>query len=208
VTAENTHPHDQAHDPEDVLADDLDDTAEESAEQLDESFDEVLNEVSEEVSEEVSDEVEELLVQLQQAESRAAEYLDSLQRERAAFQNYKRRVERERDEQRQAIAGGVLVKLLPALDDFHRAMDAVPDDERNDWFQGMALIQRKLERFLEDEGVTEMNALGEPFDPNFHEAVGVDSDSDAESGMVTEVLQRGYLHKDRVLRPAMVRVAE
>jgi molecular chaperone GrpE len=106
------------------------------------------------------------------------------------------------------IAGGVLVKLLPALDDFHRAMDAVPASERNEWFDGVALIRRKLERLLEDEGVTEMNALGEPFDPTYHEAIGVDADSDAESGTVTEVLQRGYMHKNRVLRPAMVRVAE
>jgi molecular chaperone GrpE len=149
-----------------------------------------------------------LAVQLEQAEARAAEYLDSLQRERATFQNYKRRVEREREEQAQLAGGRVLTRLLPVLDDFYRAMDAVPDGERDQWFGGVALILRKFERLLQDEGVAEIEALGQPFDPNFHEAVGVDPDPDAESGTITAVMQRGYRRGDRVLRPAMVRVAE
>lgn len=149
-----------------------------------------------------------LTAQLEQAELRAEEYLDSLKRERASFQNYRKRVEHERVEQQRMATGNVLMKLLPILDDFHRAMDAIPDEQRNEWFEGVALIQRKLERFMQDEGVTEIDALGQVFDPNFHEAVGVDGDAGAESGTVTQVLQRGYKHGDRVLRPAMVRVAE
>ena len=149
-----------------------------------------------------------LTAQLEQAELRAEEYLDSLKRERASFQNYRKRVEHERVEQQRMATGNVLMKLLPILDDFHRAMDAIPDEQRNEWFEGVALIQRKLERFMQDEGVTEIDALGQAFDPNFHEAVGVDGDAGAESGTVTQVLQRGYKHGDRVLRPAMVRVAE
>ncbi len=149
-----------------------------------------------------------LTAQLEQAELRAEEYLDSLKRERASFQNYRRRVEHERLEQQRVATGNVLVKLLPIVDDFHRAIEAIPEDQRNEWFEGVALIQRKLERFMQDEGVTEIAALGQAFDPNFHEAVGVDSDTEAESGTVTQVLQRGYRHGDRVLRPAMVRVAE
>ncbi len=142
------------------------------------------------------------------ARQQAEEYLDSLQRERAAFQNYKRRVERERADQAHFATSDMLLRLLPTLDDFYRALEAVPEDEHDQWFEGVALIQRKLERFLADAGVTEIKALGEPFDPNYHEAVSVDPDSDAESGTITEVLQRGYLHGERVLRPAMVRVAE
>lgn len=150
---------------------------------------------------------EALEVLLEQAEARADEYLESLRRERAAFQNYKRRVEAERADQRQAATADVLLKLLPVLDDFHRAMDAVPEDERNQWYEGVQLIQRKFERVLADQGVTEIEAQGEPFDPKYHEAVGVDPDSDAEPETVTVVLQRGYMHGERVLRPAMVRVA-
>ncbi len=149
-----------------------------------------------------------LTAQLEQAELRAEEYLDSLKRERASFQNYRKRVEHERVEQQRVATGNVLIKLLPIVDDLHRAMEAIPEDQRNEWFEGVALIQRKLERFMQDEGVTEIAALGQAFDPNFHEAVGVDSDTEAESGTVTQVLQRGYQHGDRVLRPAMVRVAE
>lgn len=155
------------------------------------------------VEEEVS-----LQTQIDQANARAEEFLDSLQRERASFQNYKRRVEKERAEQRAQVAGDVLVKLLPVLDDFYRAVDAVPEGERDQWFDGIILILRKLERFLSDQGVAPMDALGKPFDPAFHEAIGVDLSSDAESGTVTAVLQRGYVHGERVLRPAMVRVAE
>jgi molecular chaperone GrpE len=151
--------------------------------------------------------INELTVRLEEAESRAGEYLDSLQRERAAFQNYRRRVERERAEQAQVIAGDLLLKLLPTLDDFYRAMEAVPQDERNQWVEGIALILRKFERFLADEGVVEIEALGQPFDPALHEAVGVDHDSGAASGTITAVLQRGYRLGDRVLRPALVRVA-
>ncbi|NLX09024.1 MAG: nucleotide exchange factor GrpE [Chloroflexi bacterium] len=148
-----------------------------------------------------------LTVQLEQAEARAQEYLDSLQRERAAFQNYKRRVERERDDQRQQLTGSVLARFLPVLDDFYRAMEAVPADQCDQWYEGVLLIQRKLERVLQDEGVSEIEALGLEFDPNFHEAVGVDEGVEAESGTITQVLLRGYKHGDRVLRPAMVRVA-
>lgn len=148
-----------------------------------------------------------LETRLERAEAAAADYLDSLQRERAAFQNYKRRVERERAEQGQIMVGSLLVRLLPTLDDFYRAMAAMPAERRNEWLDGVALIQRKLERFLEDQGVKEIEALGAMFDPAFHEAIGVDETSDAASGTVVDVVQRGYLHGDRVLRPALVRVA-
>ncbi len=149
---------------------------------------------------------EDVNVRLEEAESRAADYLDSLQRERAAFQNFKKRVEREREEQRRVIEADVLLKLLPIMDDFHRAISALPDDAGN-WTEGVRMIQRKLERFLEDSGVTEMDVLGEEFDPAYHEAIGVDEGADAAPGTITQVMQRGYLYRDRVLRPALVRVA-
>ncbi|MCL4239259.1 MAG: nucleotide exchange factor GrpE [Anaerolineae bacterium] len=145
--------------------------------------------------------------QLAKAQTLAGEYLDDLQRERATFQNYRKRIERERAEQALSVAGDLLLRLLPTLDDFYRAMDAVPQGERDQWFAGVALILRKLERFLADEGVVEIEALGQPFDPVFHEAIGVDAEADAESGTITQVLQRGYRLGERVLRPAMVRVA-
>jgi molecular chaperone GrpE len=149
-----------------------------------------------------------MTAQLAEIEAQAAEYLDSLQRERATFMNYKKRVERERAEQQHVIKGDLLLKLLPVLDDFYRAMAAVPENEQDDWYAGVALILRKFERYLADAGVTEIDAAGAEFDPMYHEAIGVDTDTDAPSDTVTMVLQRGYMHGDRVLRPALVRVAE
>lgn len=149
-----------------------------------------------------------LNLKLERAEAQAEDYLESLQRERASFQNYKKRIEAERGAQAERIRGDMLLRLLPVLDDFYRATDAVPDDQRNGWYEGVLLIQRKLERFLDEQGVAEIQALGEPFDPNFHEAVSVDTESDAAPETITEVLQRGYRQKDRVLRPALVRVAQ
>ncbi len=156
----------------------------------------------------VLDKETDLNVKLEEAEARAGDYLQSLQRERASFQNYRKRVEQERSEQGRVITGTVLAKLLPVLDDFYRAMDVVPEAQRDQWFEGITLILRKFERLLDNEGVTEIEALGQPFDPNVHEAIGVDSTTGAPSGTVTAVMQRGYRIGDRVLRPAMVRVAE
>lgn len=150
---------------------------------------------------------DDMTAQLAVVEAQAADYLDSLQRERAAFQNYKKRVERERTEQKQYIEGELLLKLLPVLDDFYRAMDAVPEAEQDNWYEGVALILKKFERYLADAGVTEIEALGAEFNPAYHEAIGVDADADAEPDTITLVLQRGYMRGDRVLRPALVRVA-
>ncbi len=150
---------------------------------------------------------DDMTAQLAEVEAQAADYLDILQRERATFQNYKRRVERERAEQKQLLEGEMLLKLLPVLDDFYRAMDAVPEAEQDDWYAGVAMILKKFERYLTDAGVAEMEAQGALFNPAYHEAIGVDSASDVACDTVTMVLQRGYMLGDRVLRPAMVRVA-
>lgn len=216
MSRKNTHPEHDVFD--DAARDDAettgaaahdDDTMETTAEQMDDTKpmtdEQDVTTTDEPTTGAASDD---RAAQVEQAEAKAAEYLDSLQRERATFQNYKKRVARERTEQSRAIAGNLLLKLLPVLDDFYRAMDAVPDDEKNQWFDGVAMILRKLERYLDEQNVTEIDALGKPFDPTYHEAVGVDSDSDAESDTVTAVLQRGYMHGDHVLRPSMVRVAE
>ena len=145
---------------------------------------------------------------LAEAEAQAASYLESWQRERADFLNYKKRVERELTEIHLNGRLEMASRFLPVLDDFARALDSAPDDMReSDWFSGLGLIYRKLQGVLEAEGIVEIEALGQPFDPNFHEAVSHDEDDDCASDHVIEVLQRGYRHGDRVLRPAMVRVA-
>lgn len=141
----------------------------------------------------------------------ASEYLDALQRERASFINFRRRVEQEKTETAQYATAGLVKKLLPVLDDFDRALAAIPEDERNGnrWVEGIELIARKLHNVLDQEGVEPIDPLGQPFDPNLHEAVAFEDNSDGgdHEDTVSEVFSKGYKLHDRVLRPAMVKVS-
>jgi molecular chaperone GrpE len=142
----------------------------------------------------------------------AAEYLEALQRERANFINFRRRSEQERAETIQYASANLLKRLLPIVDDFDRALAAIPEEERknNRWVEGVELIARKLHTVLEQEGVEPIDALGQPFDPNLHEAVAFEDNAegnDQHEDTVAEVFAKGYKLRDRVLRPAMVKVA-
>lgn len=142
------------------------------------------------------------------AQTQAQEYLEGWQRARAEFANYKKRVEREMKDSHSSAAGSVLKDVLPVIDDFERAMSNVPESLQGDpWVGGVGMILRKLNKVLEDYNVTVIVPTGELFDPNRHEAIGVDDSSDVEAGHVTVTVQKGYVLGDRVLRPALVRVA-
>lgn len=145
-----------------------------------------------------------LAEQLEQERARTTEYLDQAQRARAELINYRRRTEQEMQMIRRFAAEHVISRLLPVMDDFHRANDAVPAEEReNPWVQGMRLIERKMWSILESEGVQPIEAVGKPFDPSVHEAVSSDSDG---GDTVVEEFQKGYTLHDRIIRPAMVKV--
>lgn len=155
-----------------------------------------------------ADELARLNTELEAARRKAQENLDGWQRERADFVNYRKRAERDLREMQQTAAVETLLLLLPTLDDFERAMANVSDDLRQQpWLEGIAAIQRKLQKTLEDQGITAVDPVGEVFDPSRHEAVAVDTAAGVSSGHITATLQKGYLHGDRVLRPALVRVA-
>lgn len=140
--------------------------------------------------------------------SQAAEYLAGWQRTRAEFANYKKRIEREMGESRQRGALDSLTKLLPIIDDFERAMQNVPAElEGNAWVSGVSMLLPKLEKLLNDFEVQPLDPVGQVFDPSRHEALGMDDSDTVESGHVTVTLQKGYIAGDRVLRPALVRVA-
>jgi molecular chaperone GrpE len=148
----------------------------------------------------------------QETHDLATQYLDALQRERANFINYRRRTEQERAEHAQYAAASLIKKLLPVVDDFDRALAAIPEKERenNKWVEGVELIARKLHTILEQEGVQPIEALGQPFDPNLHEAVAFEDNAegaDKHEDTVAEVFSKGYKMHDRVLRPAMVKVS-
>jgi molecular chaperone GrpE len=134
-------------------------------------------------------------------------YLDQLQRTLAEFANYRRRVEQERVQAREFATRDVLRQLVPILDDLQRALGSTPEENRDaPWVQGVQMIERKLVSLLEREGVTPIDALGQPFDPALHEAVASDPGSSGQT--VVEVYQSGYRHRNNLLRAAMVRVGD
>ena len=144
--------------------------------------------------------------QLAEAQSKAQEYLDALQRERADFTNFRRRAEAEAQQSYRYATGAVIKKFLAVMDDLERALAHRPAGES--WADGVELVYRKYQALLDAEGVTRIEAEGKPFAPNLHEAVMQEPSEQYESGTVTAVLQQGYMHGERVLRPAMVKVAQ
>jgi molecular chaperone GrpE len=144
--------------------------------------------------------------QLAEAQTKAQEYLDALQRERADFTNFRRRMELEKDQIGRWTSGETIKKFLPVLDDLERALAHRPADDS--WSGGVELVYRKFQSILDAEGITRIDAEGKPFDPNLHEAIMQDVSEQHESGTVIEVLQQGYMHGERVLRPALVKVAQ
>ena len=150
----------------------------------------------------MSTEVKPLEAQLEEEREKAQAYLASWQRAAADYQNFKRRVEQERSEVAQMANVAMLINLLPLVDDLERALGNVDSHLAGlTWLDGIRLIHRKFQALLEMNGVTEIPADGQAFDPNLHEAVMF---SDGEEGKVTSVVQKGYMLGGRVLRPAMV----
>jgi molecular chaperone GrpE len=150
-----------------------------------------------------------LVQEFKEAVKARDEWEDRYLRAAAEFSNARRRAEMRADSEARAVRERVLSGILPVVDDFERAFQAVPEDEQgSSWVEGFALIQRKLQGMLAREGVTTIDAAGEMFDPGLHQAVLVEAVEDAAPGVVLEVLQQGYMLDGRVLRPAMVKVAQ
>ena len=142
-----------------------------------------------------------------EARALANEYLDGWQRSMAEFANYKKRVERDREQTQQNLAGTIVKRYLEVVDDLERAFKTRPTDgEGAAWADGIELVYRKLLVILDSQDVKPMDALGQPFDPNRHEAIGQMESSVYPSGHIADVIQNGYLIGDRVLRPAIVRI--
>jgi molecular chaperone GrpE len=155
------------------------------------------------------EELQKLREELAEARKCADENLDGWQRALAEFANYKKRIERERAEERARIAGEIILRFLNAMDDFERALKDRPENhEMTSWAEGIDLIHRKMKSILDAEGVEIISAQGEIFNPNFHEAISQEESDDHEEGEILEVIQQGYKIGDRVLRPALVRVAK
>jgi molecular chaperone GrpE len=149
-----------------------------------------------------------LMAELVECQRQSQEYLDGWQRARAEFANYKKRVERDQEHLRQNISAEILRRYLDVLDDLALALKNRPEsDEGAAWASGIELIYRKMLSLLETHGVQMMQADGQLFDPNLHEAISSEPSDDHESGEILEVIKSGYTIGERVLRPALVRVA-
>ena len=156
----------------------------------------------------VEDPVEVLQASLGEITTKAEEYLDGWQRARADFANYKKRVLRENADIRQMARGEVIKLYLDIADDLGWALQEKPESgEEGTWADGIEIIFQKLRSRLEAEGIKPMNPLGEEFDPNIHEALMKEESKEYESGQIIEVMQEGYWIGEKVLRPALVRVA-
>lgn len=123
----------------------------------------------------------------------------------ADFQNFKRRTEKEKADIYAYANEKIIGELLSVIDNFERALNA--GDASESFVQGMEMILKQLLGVLEKAGASEINALGEDFDPNFHNAVMMEDSTEYESGKVTAVLQKGYILNSKVIRPSMVKVA-
>jgi molecular chaperone GrpE len=137
------------------------------------------------------------------------EYYDLLLRKTAEFDNYRKRIERERQSASESAAAGVIKELLPLVDDLERALKAEAGDEGADAYRrGVELIHRRLLETLRKRGVKPIDALGEDFDPHYHQAVSYEPEEGRREGEIIEEFSRGYVLGDRLLRPAMVKVAK
>ena len=133
---------------------------------------------------------------------------DRLLRTAAEFDNYRKRIDRERREQSESAATGLLTEILPVVDNLERALLAPSGPEAAGYRAGVELIHRQLADLLRKRGVTAIEALGKDFDPRFHQAVSQETSDAHRDGEVMEEMQRGYMLGDRLLRPAMVKVAK
>lgn len=147
--------------------------------------------------------VDSLKQALAEEKKKSEEYLANWQRAQADFINFKRRTEQERQDFNRFANANLILGLLPVLDDLERALSSMPPAKaaKHSWAEGIRLVERKFKTILEAQGLTPIKALGEPFDPNFHEAVRQDK---GKEGIVVEELQKGYMMHDRLLRPSKV----
>ena len=176
-------------------------------------------EIGESSSEQTSSEAEDVIEEGTEDARTDQDLIEELTREKEQFRalaqraqadlvNYRNRASQEMEESRRIVKFGVISKFLNVADDLERAIGNIPSDMDENWSEGIILVLRGLENSLTLEGVEKIDALGESFDPHFHEALMYEERADTEEGIVVDVIQAGYKIKDRVLRPARVVVAQ
>ena len=161
-----------------------------------------------EISTKQEQQLQQLQQELQKTQAQSREYFEGWQRERADFSNYKRRIERDQQMLSQSMKTDLIKKYLSVVDDLERALRTRPTDgPAAAWSNGIELIYRKLGSMLEAEGVVRIPAETEEFNPSRHEAISHEESPNHGAGEIIEVVQQGYMLGERVIRPALVRVA-
>jgi len=150
---------------------------------------------------------ESLSAQVQKLQSEKQELTETLVRRQADFENYRKRIERERHQEHHRGVELFVERLLPVLDALDRALATDPGSASAEYRKGFELIERQMSDLLAKQGLTRMETVGKEFDPHFHHAIEQVETSEYAEGAVIDELQPGYLFHGRVLRPAMVRVA-
>lgn len=146
--------------------------------------------------------------EVQRLQTLADDYQQRSLRTQADFDNFRKRTQKEKEDFAKYASSKLITELLPIIDNFERAISAAGDIADNDSFaKGVGMIFRQLEGVLKAEGLEPMEAVGQPFNPEFHQAIMQVESDEHEEGIVVEEVQKGYMLKDRVLRPAMVKVS-
>jgi molecular chaperone GrpE len=159
--------------------------------------------------EDAATQLEALAVERDRLAAENEELQKQILRQRADYENLRRRSAKEKTEIAEYASGEAVRELLPVLDDFERALAAVPEElgSDNDYVKGVQMIQQRLQEALKKMGLEPINSVGQPFDPNFHHAVDRVQTEDAEENTILEEWQKGYNFRGRLLREAMVKVA-
>ncbi len=146
--------------------------------------------------------------ELEKLRAENEEFQQRLLRAQADFDNFRRRTVKEKEELGKYASAKLITELLPVIDNFERALNTTGDiSDAASYVKGVEMIFRQLEGVLKAEGLTPMEAEGQPFNPEFHQAIMQVESEEHEEGIVVEVVQKGYMLKDKVLRPAMVKVS-
>jgi molecular chaperone GrpE len=146
--------------------------------------------------------------ELQKLAAERDQYLDMAQRLRAEFENYQKRSQKDREQERRYACGPLVYDLLPVFDNLERTLQAAQQaGDAGPLVQGVSMVQTQFLEQLKRHGITRIDAQDKPFDPNLHQAVMQQPKADVEPGMVIQVLEQGFMNHDRVLRPAKVIVS-
>lgn len=170
------------------------------------NVEENLDESSNEESAEENNYIDELTESLKELENEKKDLQEKLLRIHAEYDNYKKRTEKEKLAERKYKSQDLAIELLPVLDNFDRALQTEVSSENQSFKEGMQMVYEQFQTALKSQGIEPIDALHQPFDPNEHHAVMQTEDDQFEANIVVEELQKGYTLKDKIIRPAMVKV--